>query len=184
MKNNKLAILINTLILLVTITSFGFTQSHVSNESRVRQYIVEFWNRSNIEVADKVLASEAVLVSPDGVFEGAEAIKSLHNTYVEAFSDLSFIIENLSINGDKVEVEWVLEGTHDGEILGIAPTWQAIELHGTSVYAFEGDKIIKEVKDYNQLGFLEQLGVVLETTNIKNMSAENIQTRGSSRYNR
>ncbi len=183
MKNNKLFISIS-LILFATISSLGFAQGSVSHESIVRQYIVEFWNRGNVEAADKLLVSEATLLSPDGIFEGLEAIKSLHNNYTEAFSDLSFVIDKISINDNGVEVGWILKGTHDGEILGIAPTWNVIKLRGTSVYTLAENKIVKEVKEYDQIDLLEQLGVVLEASDTEDVFAEQTRTRGPNRYRR
>ena len=178
---NKLFII--TLILSAAITSFGFAQDPASHEAIVRQYIIEFWDRSNVAVADEVLASQAVLISPDGVFEGIKAIKSLHRTYAGAFSDLNFTINKVNVKDD-VEVEWTLAGTHDGEIFGVTPTWQTVELQGTSAYELEGNKIVKEIKDYDQLDFLEQLGVVLEASEADEASAESTHTFGSRRYGR
>lgn len=182
MKSNKLTISISTLIILIAITSHALAQQNASKEAIVRQYIIEFWNRNNIEAVNTVLASEAILISPDGMFKGVEAIRSLRNSYLEAFSDLSLVIKNLSTNSDQVQVKWILKGTHDGEILGIAPTWQAIELQGTSVYALEGNKIVKEVKEYSQQDFLEQLGVVLELEKTANTTASNFRAKDSTRY--
>ena len=184
MKNNKLVAFISTLILLMIVTA-SLAQGAVPNESLVRQYIVELWNRGNIEVVEEVLAPEAILLSPDGVFEGVAAIKSHYNTYTGAFSDLSLIVDKISASDDEVKVKWFLKGTHDGEILGIAPTWQVIELAGSSSYMFEENKIVKEIKDYNEKELLKQLGVLLDTSSFETASTEDAnETPGALRYGR
>ncbi len=183
MNNNKLAVFISTVALFMIIIS-GFAKDTASKEVTIRQYLVDFWSRGNLEVAEELLDSKVTLISPDGVFEGIAAIKSLCNTYISAFSDLSYTIDNISVSDNEIEVKWLLKGTHDGKILGVAPTWQEIELQGTSVYVIEGGKIVKEIKDYNEQDFLEQLGVVLETSSFERASAENTQTMGAMRYGR
>ncbi len=158
-----LAMLASAAVLTIATISVTFAQEPTSYESIVRRYIVEFWNRQDTKVVSEVLVSEAVLISPDGVMEGISAIKAFQNTYANAFSDLNFSINDVISTEDGIKVEWILQGTHDGEIAGIAPTWQKVELKGTSTYLLANSKITQEVMLYDKVDLFQQLGVRLET---------------------
>jgi predicted ester cyclase len=44
--------------------------------------------------------------------------------------------------------------------MGIAPTDKQIELKGITIHRFEGGKIVEEWERYDNLGVMQQLGVV------------------------
>ncbi len=173
----------SVVVLFIATISITFAQGNISYESIVRQYIVEFWNRQNINIASEVLASEATLTSPDGVMEGTNSIKAFQNTYTHAFSDLNFLINDVTSKDNEIKIDWTLRGTHDGEFAGIAPTWQKVELKGTSTYLLANSKIIQEVMLFNKLDLLRQLGVSLEASKTDAVTPTPNRT-GKSRYSR
>ena len=79
---------------------------------------------------------------------------------MEAFPNLNVTLEDEIAEGDKVVTRWTIRGTHQGELMGIAPTEEQIELKGITIYRIEADKkIAEEWERYDNLGLMQQLGV-------------------------
>ena len=83
--------------------------------------------------------------------------------FLEAFPNLNVTVEDEIAEDDKVVTRWTIRGTHQGELMGIAPTEEQIELKGITIHRIEGDKTIaEEWERYDNLGMMQQLGVVGE----------------------
>ena len=63
----------------------------------------------------------------------------------------------------EVVTHWTIRGTpHQGKLMGIAPTEKQIELKGITIHRIEEGKIAEEWERYDNLGMMQQLGVVAE----------------------
>jgi predicted ester cyclase len=71
-------------------------------------------------------------------------------------------IEEAIAEGDKAVTRWTIRGTHQGELMGIAPTERQLELEGITIHRIEGGKIGEEWERYDNLGVLQQLGAMPE----------------------
>src|SRR5215217_3620831 len=92
----------------------------------------------------------------------AEANK-YYSTCLSAFPDLSFSVEDVIAEGDKVVVRWTVRGTHEGETEAFgSPTGNQLEQEGITIHRIEEDKIVEEWERYDFLSFLQQLGLVPE----------------------
>jgi steroid delta-isomerase-like uncharacterized protein len=80
--------------------------------------------------------------------------------YFAAFPDINVTVEDVIAEGDKAVTRWTIRGTHRGELMGIAPTDKPIELKGITIHRIEGGKIVEEWERYDNLGMMQQLGVV------------------------
>lgn len=59
-----------------------------------------------------------------------------------------------------VVTRWTFRGTHTGELMGIAPTGKQVTVTGISIDRVVGGKIVEEWNEMDDLGMMEQLGVV------------------------
>ena len=73
---------------------------------------------------------------------------------------LDFTIEEQIAEGEKVGTRWVAYGTHQGELMGIAPTGDRVTVRAFTLQRFSGGKIAEDWAHYDALGMLRQLGVV------------------------
>jgi predicted ester cyclase len=65
--------------------------------------------------------------------------------------------------GDKAVTRWTMRGTHLGETEELGPpTERQIEVEGITVHRIEGGKIVEEWERYDNLGVLQQLGLIPE----------------------
>jgi predicted ester cyclase len=56
--------------------------------------------------------------------------------------------------------DWTYSGTNSGEILGMPPTGRSASITGSHFFRFEGDKIAETWTWPDNLGLLQQLGLV------------------------
>jgi predicted ester cyclase len=68
--------------------------------------------------------------------------------------------EDQIAEGDKVASRWTMRGTHTGELLGIAPTGKQATMTGIVISRLAGSTIAEEWENFDQLGLLQQLGVI------------------------
>jgi steroid delta-isomerase-like uncharacterized protein len=83
----------------------------------------------------------------------------LHMLY-EGFPDLQYTLEDLIAEGDKVVNRFTGRGTHKGEFQGIPPTGKSATVSGMGILRFAGGKIVEQWSLWDQLGMLQQLGVI------------------------
>jgi predicted ester cyclase len=81
-----------------------------------------------------------------------------------AAPDLVMTADQMSVDGDKVTVNWSARGTHTGKSAGLKPTGKRISMRGRSVFRVVNGKIVEawneEYRDelYRQLGVNPKLG--------------------------
>jgi steroid delta-isomerase-like uncharacterized protein len=123
----------------------------------------ELASQHNPDALEEVFAADLVWHEPDREVHGLEEAKQYYSTYLSAFPDLSFTVEDVLADGDKVVSRWTGRGTHQGEIEEFGPpTGKQIEIKGITIHRFEEGKIVEEWERYDILGLLQQLGLVPE----------------------
>jgi predicted ester cyclase len=95
-----------------------------------------------------------------GEFRGLDALKGFISAYRTAFPDVRSVVEDQIAEGDKVVTRWTSRGTHEGDLNGIAPTGKAMETSGVTIERIAGDRIVEVWVAKDDLGMLQQLGVV------------------------
>jgi len=80
--------------------------------------------------------------------------------YLSAFPDIHVTIEELIAEGDKVVLRTVYRGTHQGELMGIPATGKPVNVAGIEIVRVEGNTLAERWATIDQLGMLQQLGVV------------------------
>jgi predicted ester cyclase len=91
---------------------------------------------------------------------GRDGIKQLINLYRAAFPDFHMTFEDQIAEGDKVASRWTMRGTHTGDLLGIGPTGKQGTMTGIVISRLAGHTIAEEWENFDQLGLLQQLGVM------------------------
>jgi steroid delta-isomerase-like uncharacterized protein len=100
---------------------------------------------------------------PDQEVRGYEEARQFVSMYKTAFPDLNVTVEDAIVQGDKVVTRYTVRGTHQGEIEEFGPpTGRQVELEGITIHRIEDGKIVEEWERYDNLGILQQLGLVPE----------------------
>lgn len=96
----------------------------------------------------------------DVPLRGHEMIReSLVDTF-QALPDLAFELVSASSAGNRMVIEWIMTGTHEGDFPGLPATGRTISIRGVSLIELEGGKIAWDRDYYDVYLLLTQLGVV------------------------
>ncbi len=92
---------------------------------------------------------------------GPAGFKPFHSAYRNAFPDVTINVDDMVAEGDKVAVRWSGAGTHlgDGQP-GLAATGRPVQFQGMNIVRIEDGKLVEGWNLFDQLGMLQQLGVV------------------------
>ncbi len=124
----------------------------------------EAWSKGDFEAFKELGAPDFAHYLPSGSTkpssreETIEIGKGLHN----AFPDITFSIEGLIAEGDRVTVRFIYRGTHKGEFEGIPATANEFEGSGISISRIENGKVVEQRKEIDALGMMQQLGMELK----------------------
>jgi steroid delta-isomerase-like uncharacterized protein len=125
----------------------------------------EIVNQRNPDIIDEVYAPDFVWHEPDQDIRGSEEAKQFVATFFDAFPDINITVEDAIAEGDKAVTRWTIRGTHQGETEELGPpTERQIELKGITIHRVEGDKIVEEWERYDNLGMMQQLGVMEQSS--------------------
>ena len=91
---------------------------------------------------------------------GPENVKRYAAMLRVAFPDLHQTIEEQIAEGDKVAYRWTARGTHQGELMGLAPTGNRVLFTGISIARLSEGKIEEIWENYDALGMMQQIGAV------------------------
>lgn len=136
----------------------------MSNEENKK--LSNFINENIISQGNLAMADE--YISPDyvdhnalpGLPSGIPGFKQGVEIYRNAFPNLNIKVDDMIADGDKVVTRWTATGTHQGELMGIPPTGQNVKVTGISIDRCANGKIVEHWDVFDQLGMMQQLGVV------------------------
>ncbi|MCK6629821.1 MAG: ester cyclase [Anaerolineae bacterium] len=132
------------------------------HKTLVQNFAEEIWNKGNFEATTTYVATDFVDHNPaiPNQPPGAEGARQVFATYKAAFPDQHFTIEDILVEADKVVWRWSSTGTNTGSLMGMPPTHKKATISGIEIYRIAGGKIAERWGNFDQLGLLQQLGVV------------------------
>jgi predicted ester cyclase len=105
-------------------------------------------------VADELFAPNFVCHDPlsGEDWHGPQSVKQYAAMMRAAFPDLYYTEKDQVAEGDKEVTRYAAGGTHQGELMGIAPTGERVELRGISIIRINGGKIEEIWENYVRKG--------------------------------
>jgi predicted ester cyclase len=137
--------------------------SSEQNKAIVRRLIEEPW-KGDLSVVDELLDRSYVGYDPSvpEPLRGPDGFKENIATYRAAYSDARITVVDQIAEGDMVATRWTGRGTHDGDLMDIAPTGKQVEVSGLTLSRLENGKVIEDYTNWDTFGMMQQLGVVPE----------------------
>ncbi len=129
------------------------------NKDFIQAYTEDFWNKQNITAFEKYFTADFIVHNANGD-QNYEQYKELCKAYFKAFPDINITTNDLVAEGDKVVKVWTANCTHKGEIMGIPATGNKIVVKGIEVFRIEDGKILELWASMDNLGMMQQLGVI------------------------
>jgi steroid delta-isomerase-like uncharacterized protein len=132
------------------------------NKAVVRRFIEEVWNNGNLDAIDELIADNHVDHDParEGTPGGPQGMRGFVEMYRSAYPDTHLAIGEMVAEGDLVAMSWTATGTHQGELMGIAPTGRSVKVTGIGIDRVSGGQIVESWGNYDALGMLAQLGAI------------------------
>jgi steroid delta-isomerase-like uncharacterized protein len=138
----------------------------------ISRFVQELWNERRLDVADAIFSKDCVThqlrsgVPADAVPRGPQLIREHVTGWIASFPDLRFSIEQMLSEGDRVAMQLLMEGTHQGAWLGIPPSGKKMHIRMFTVHRVVQDKIVEDWVLVESLGIFQQLGVVPDTADL------------------
>ncbi len=133
------------------------------NKALARRYLEEVWDKGNVDLIDELFTTDFVRHGPpavEGEVRGPEGFKGLVSTYHAGLPDFRVTIDDMIAEGDRVVSRWMVRGTHQGELMGNAPTGNQVTFTGYLFDRIAGSKIEEEWVDYDTLHVMQEIGAV------------------------
>lgn len=131
------------------------------NKELADRFHMDIFQEGRLEVADEILTSDfrwhGGMAPPE---QGPAGVKQVATAIIGAFPDRQITHHDAIAEGDKVLIRWSMRGTHEGDLMGIPPTGKSITVTGFDYFRIEGGKIAEMWQEADQLGMMQQLGVI------------------------
>jgi steroid delta-isomerase-like uncharacterized protein len=87
-------------------------------------------------------------------------LRAFGEGFISGFPDVAFEVKSAFANGATGGAEWIMRGTHTGDMPGMPKTGKRVEIRGASILEFAGDKIKRCADYWDMAAFLKQLGLM------------------------
>jgi predicted ester cyclase len=95
--------------------------------------------------------------NPPGFPPGVEGVKRFFAMFRDAFPDVAVQIDEIVADGDRVAVATTFTGTHEGELMAIAPTGRRVSVTGIDIVRVADGKIVEHRGLTDIVGLVRQL---------------------------
>ena len=126
------------------------------NKLVARRFIEEILGKGSFDLLNEITADTYI---DHNLPSGVTPRQSISG-FRAGFPDMQVSVEEVIAEGDKTVVRWTMRGTNSGHFFGIPPTGRAVRMSGISMYRLEGSRLAEGWVEYDQLGLMQQLGVV------------------------
>jgi predicted ester cyclase len=136
--------------------------TEAQNAATFRRWFDEGCSQGNVDLADELYSPEYVTHSIGPQFSPTlDGLKMFIHALRAGIPDLQCPVEEVVAEADRVAGRFSLRGTHDGTLLGIPATGKPVDVGVMVIARFdERGKWIEDWASWDQLGLLQQLGVV------------------------
>ncbi len=135
------------------------------NKAIGHRYVEDLWNDENPDAFDELVAADFISHNSTIGEEALdrEGLKQAINAFQTVLSGLKLNIEDMIAEGDKVAIRGTHRGTHASEIAGAPATGKEITGTWLIILRIEDRKIVERWVNWDELGFMKQLGAIPPT---------------------
>jgi steroid delta-isomerase-like uncharacterized protein len=132
------------------------------NKAIIHRYIEEAWNKGNVNIIDQLMAENyARHMAGSEPPLNREGQKQRIRAFRRAFPDFHLTIDDMIAERDEVAFRMTGTGTQEGTFIGIAPTGRQTSIIIIEIARFADGKIVEQWGSRDDLGMLQQLGVII-----------------------
>src|SRR5262245_48069865 len=134
-------------------------ESNKDISRRFQECTMEYFRTGNLDSLLDTLHPDATFNMP-GMPTTREGLLQLLPAFRTAFPDLQVTLGEMIAEGNKVAYRLSWSGTHTGEFMGIPATGKRVTVSETHVDQIADGKLVRHDGDMDQLGMMQQLGVI------------------------
>jgi ketosteroid isomerase-like protein len=136
------------------------------NRALIVQYALEAAVTGDEARLEQVYTDDVTGWSPTATATSREDLLADLRGRKGVFSDVDLALDAVDEVGDKVIAEWRLAATHTGPLeldeLRLDPTGRRVELRGVLIAEFEGERIKRFRRYWDEVALLDGLGLLPE----------------------
>ena len=117
-------------------------------------------NQQNLAAYYELIAPDVVVHDHATTMQGLEALKQFVTMYFSAFPDAQYTIEDMRAEGDSVFARYTVQGTHQGNLMGLAPTGKQVSILSMVIVRYANGKAVEIWYNYDRLGMMQQMGAI------------------------
>lgn len=122
--------------------------------------LMEAWNTNSWETVEALHVADFIdHTAPPGV-DGLTNLKMTFDLFRSAFSDYKIEVNDVLATDDKAVWRWRLQGTHDGDFMGIPPSGNEVTLSAISIANVKDGKCAEAWAQTSMLNLMQQLGAI------------------------
>jgi steroid delta-isomerase-like uncharacterized protein len=129
------------------------------NMDVLRRVIEEGFGKGNLAALDGVVAP-TYIEHQSGLPPTREGLKAVITELRRIFPDLTFTIEDMTTDGDKVWGHFRARGTHRGAMMGLPPTGKTMEITVIDIIRVQDGRLVEHWGVPDRFSQLEQLGLL------------------------
>lgn len=114
----------------------------------------------DFDVIEEICTDTVVNHAPLGEPRGHEALKEYETAIHEALPNFDVMFEDLVAEDDRVAMRLTISGTHQGAMMGVAPSGTEVEFGNMIFHRMEGEKIAERWVQPDVFGLLKQIGAI------------------------
>ena len=120
----------------------------------------EVWGTGDLALIDELVGEDHVHHDPllPEPIDGREPLKEWVETVRVGTPDLRKSVHETYVDDDTVILTYTARGTHEGDILDIAPTGRSIEVDGVVVSRVADGRLVESTDVWDAFGLFTQLG--------------------------
>jgi len=139
----------------------GPTAEEQANLAATNRIYDEFINQGKEEVFDEHVSPDfAEHDKTPGLEPTRDGVKQLFRMFRAAFPDLHFRVDDIVASGEKVVARATMQGTHQGEFMGMQPTGKKVAVEVIDIFRFANGKIVEHWGVADNLSMMQQLGAM------------------------
>lgn len=137
------------------------SEVNAANANLAKRYVNEIVNQGRYDVIPEIYADdyENHTTASVGTVVGRDGVREMVEQWRAAFPDVHVSIDDVVASGDRVVTRITVNGTHEGEWRGVAPTGNRIDIRIISIFRIEDGLIKERWENADMLSLLQQLGI-------------------------
>jgi steroid delta-isomerase-like uncharacterized protein len=132
----------------------------ITSGAELARRAFELLNEHDIAALRQFWSTDTVERFPDRTCHGADEIANYFEDAFAAIPDFHMDVLAIAEQGENVFVHWRLTGTHEGPLLGIAPTHKPLAIDGMDHFVVRDGQVISNFVVFDQMQYARGIGMI------------------------